>query len=57
MYALGRFRKVAVCNLLVVSDEVWQEWKSASYTPELKAATEQAIRIILRVLAGEDLLK
>ena len=57
MYALGRFRKVAVCNLLVVSDEVWQEWKSASYTPELKAATEQAIRIILRVLACEDLLK
>ena len=53
MYALGLLRKVAVCNLLVVSDEVWQEWTSVSHTPELGAITERAVRVILRVLAGD----
>ena len=26
MYAVGRFRKVEVCNLLIVSDELWDRW-------------------------------
>jgi uridine phosphorylase len=55
MYALGLFRGVAVCNLLVVSDELWQEWNPAFRTPELKAATQRAQRIVLRVLADDAL--
>jgi uridine phosphorylase len=56
MYALGCFREVAVCNLLVISDELWQVWKPAYRTPELKAATRSAERVVLRALAGEALL-
>jgi uridine phosphorylase len=56
MYALGRFRNVPVCNLLVVSDEIWQEWKQIFRTPELKAATALAQRVILRVLESDALL-
>ena len=52
MYALGQFRNVPVCNLLVVSDELWEDWRPAFRTPELKAATERAQRVILRVLAS-----
>lgn len=50
MYALGRFRNVAVCNLLIVSDELWEEWRPAFGTPTLTTANEAAQRAILRVL-------
>ena len=42
MYALGQVREVVVCNVLVISGEVWQVWGAISHTSELKAATEQA---------------
>lgn len=48
MYALDRFRGVAVCNLLVVSDELWQAWNPAFRTPVLKAETQRAERVVLR---------
>lgn len=48
MYALGKFRGVSVCNLLVVSDELWQDWRPAFGTVELKAATTRAQQVILR---------
>jgi uridine phosphorylase len=53
MYALGQFRGVRVCNLLVVSDELWQKWQPAFGTPRLREATAQARRILLRCLSGD----
>jgi uridine phosphorylase len=50
MYALGQFRKVRVCNLLVVSDELWGSWRPAFRTSELREATELAQRVILKCL-------
>lgn len=55
MYALGQFRNVRVCNLLVVSDELWQDWNPAFGTPQLKAANERAQRVILHVLEDVEL--
>jgi len=52
MYALGQFRDVRVCNLLVVSDELWREWRPALGRPEVKEATAHARRVILRCLAS-----
>ena len=52
MYALGQFRDVRVCNLLVVSDELWREWRPALDRPEVKDATACARRVILRCLAS-----
>lgn len=49
MYALGRFRGVAVANLLVVSDELWRDWRPAFETDELKKAMRKAA---LAVAAG-----
>jgi uridine phosphorylase len=46
MYALGQFRRVEVCNLLVVSDELWEEWNPAFFSSELQKAMEDAERII-----------
>jgi uridine phosphorylase len=57
MYALGRFRNVPVCNLLVVSDEVWRDWRTAFRTPELRAATDGAQRVVLRALGTGALLR
>ena len=54
MYALGQFRGVSVCNLLVVSDELWHDWRPAFGSAELEAATTRAQQLILRCL--EDLL-
>lgn len=48
MYALGRFRKVKVCNLLVVSDELWHEWKPAFGSMELEEGIVRAEDTILR---------
>jgi uridine phosphorylase len=50
MYALGQFRRVQVCNLLVVSDELWREWRPAFGSPELGAARAIAGRVIVRCL-------
>lgn len=55
MYALGKFRDVKVCNLLVVSDELWKEWRPAFGTPELYEATGRALRVILRCLQSDAL--
>jgi len=51
MYALGQVRGVDVCNLLVVSDELWHEWRPAFGSSELRGAMRRAERVILRCLA------
>ncbi len=51
MYVLGQVRNVEVCNLLVVSDELWHEWRPAFGTPELRVASQKAEQVILRCLA------
>lgn len=51
MYALGQVRGVDVCNLLVISDELWDEWRPAFGQPELEDADERANRVILRALS------
>jgi uridine phosphorylase len=53
MYALGQYRHVSVANLLVVSDELWQAWRPAFGTPELREATQQAQRVIARCLSSD----
>lgn len=55
MYALGRVRKVEVCNLLVVSDELWNEWRPAFGKPELRNAMQRAKDIVLCSLADTKL--
>lgn len=47
MYALGRFRGVATANLLVVSDELWREWRPAFGTGELRQAMRRAALAVL----------
>jgi uridine phosphorylase len=56
MYALGQFRGVRVCYLLVVSDELWSEWNPALGTEGLQAATKRAEAVIERLLEADNLL-
>jgi len=51
MYALGIFRKIRVCNMLVVSDQLAEEWDDAFGTERLQAANRLAQQIILRAVA------
>jgi uridine phosphorylase len=57
MYALGLFRGVEVCNLLVVSDELWQDWNPGWHAPQLETGMASAQHVILRVLANDALLR
>jgi uridine phosphorylase len=50
MYALGIYRRVRVCNLLIVSDELWHAWRPAFATPELEQANLVGQQVILRCL-------
>jgi uridine phosphorylase len=50
MYALGGFRDVKVCNLLVISDELWDVWKPAFHSPELSKANERAEDVIIECI-------
>lgn len=50
MYALGIFRRIRVCNLLVVSDQLAEEWDEAFGTERLQLANRLAQQIILRTL-------
>ncbi len=50
MYSLGNVRNVEVCNLHVISDEVWGEWKPAFGSEDVKRAEYQALKVLLRCL-------
>lgn len=50
MYALGQFRDMEVCNLLIVSDELWKDWNPAFGSDELREAGKLGMRIIRRSL-------
>ncbi len=50
MYALGTYREIKVCNLLVISDELWVDWKPAFHSPELSKANERAEDVIIECL-------
>jgi len=52
MFALGRFRGVGVANLLVVSDELWHNWRPAFQSDELRRANRAAVAALLRALAN-----
>jgi uridine phosphorylase len=53
MYSLGMYRQVRVCNLLVVSDVLGDEWSPSFGTSELREATEKAEQIVLRCISSE----
>ena len=50
MYALAQFREIRACNLLVISDELWKEWKPAFGTPELKEGIDDGIDFLVEAL-------
>jgi len=54
MYALGRHLGVSVANLLVVSDELWHDWRPAFHSDELRRAMRRAVSAVLEGLG--DLL-
>jgi purine-nucleoside phosphorylase len=50
MYALGTYRNVEVCNFLVVSDELWRDWRPAIGRPELADALKKAEEVVLEAV-------
>lgn len=50
MYALGKFRGVEVCNVLVVSDELWRAWKPAFRSSRLEEAAERVASVLVKCL-------
>ncbi len=52
VYALGRFHGLAAANVLVVSDELWQQWNPAFGTARLQKAMQQAAMAVLELLPG-----
>jgi len=50
MYALGVYRNVEVCNFLVVSDELWSDWRPTFGQPELKEALKRAEEVVLEAV-------
>jgi purine-nucleoside phosphorylase len=55
MYALGKFRGVQVCNLLVISDEVHSEWKPAFGKEPVVQGTLLACDAVLQVLKSKGM--
>jgi uridine phosphorylase len=50
MYALGQYRGTQMANVLVVSDELWDEWRPAFRTEELRAAAAVAQDVVAHYL-------
>lgn len=50
VYTLARFRGLEACHLLMVSDELWHDWRPAFAAPEVLRAEEQAVAVLLRLL-------
>jgi len=57
LFAVGRFRGIAVAGLLVVSDELFTlKWRPARGAPAFRAARQAAVRLVLAAAAqGEGL--
>ncbi|QZT33866.1 nucleoside phosphorylase [Caldalkalibacillus thermarum TA2.A1] len=51
MYALGQLRNVEVCNLLVVSDEVWHNWNPGFHGDALQEAVQAAQKVVLQTIS------
>lgn len=51
MYALGTYRNIEVCNFLVVSDELWRDWRPAFGLPEFKEAMKRAEEVVIETIA------
>jgi uridine phosphorylase len=54
MYAFGCLRRLPVANLLVVSDELWREWRPGFHSDELRRALGLASTAILDHLTELD---
>lgn len=55
LFAVGRFRKVAVAGLLVVSDELFSlEWCPAKGSPTFRQARNEALRLVLEAAARAE---
>jgi uridine phosphorylase len=52
MYALGHARRVSVCSLLVVSDELWRPWRFGG--PRFQQGRDKAANVILRCVATTE---
>lgn len=52
MYAAARYRGVAACNLLVVTDEVWRDWNPAFFSSAVAAAWSAGEGLLMGVLAS-----
>ena len=53
LFAVGRFRQIAVAGLLVVSDELFTlTWRPARGSEPFRAARRAALRMVLDVAAG-----
>jgi uridine phosphorylase len=52
MYALGTYRNIEVCNFLVVSDELWRDWRPAFGLPEFKEAMKRAEEVVIETIAS-----
>ncbi|MEW5868410.1 MAG: nucleoside phosphorylase [Chloroflexota bacterium] len=51
MFTLAQYRQVRAANLLVVSDEVWHEWRPGFGGETLRQALLDAQQVILRAIA------
>lgn len=51
MYALGVYRNVEVCNFLVVSDELWRDWRPTLDRPELVEALKKAKETVIEAVS------
>lgn len=56
MYALGAFRDVRVCSILVISDELFTDWNPRFSSDEVAAGLKGAEKIILKAIGNLDSL-
>jgi uridine phosphorylase len=55
MYALGKFRDVDVCNLLIVSDEDWDHFNPGTSTVNFREPRERAKRALINAIPSIQL--
>ena len=52
MYTWGEFRSIPVCNMLIVSDEVWADWRAGMHTSEYLDARKKVVAVAMRGVAA-----
>jgi purine-nucleoside phosphorylase len=49
LYTVAAFNRIKICNVAVVSDELWAEWRPGFHLPTFRSAQHAASGVVIGI--------